>query len=69
MSEVNPFPKSPIEQKKPIDLLRDDIAELKTELNHIKTYLRKLEARESIKEDNEKKIEAEYQKVDKGWWW
>lgn len=71
MAEVNPLSKSmcEVEHKKPIDVLREDMAELKSELYHIKTYLRKLEARESLKEDNEKKIEAEYQKVEKGWWW
>ena len=54
---------------KPIDLLRQDILELKTELNHIKNYVRKLEIREALKEEKERQNEAEYQHVKKGWIW
>jgi len=56
-----------LEGRKPIETIRDDINELKVELIHIKNYLRKLEIREQIKEDEEKEIEAEYVKPEKGW--
>ena len=56
-----------LEGRKPIEAIRDDINELKVELIHIKNYLRKLEIREQIKEDEEKKTEAEYVKPEKNW--
>jgi len=34
-----------LETRKPIETIKDDIAELKVELIHIKNYLRKLEIR------------------------
>jgi len=58
-----------LEGRKPIEAIRDDINELKVELIHIKNYLRKLEIREQIKEDEEKATEAEYVKPEKGWFW
>lgn len=58
-----------LEGRKPIEAIRDDINELKVELIHIKNYLRKLEIREQIKEDEEKETEAEYVKPEKGWFW
>jgi hypothetical protein len=58
-----------LEGRKPIEAIRDDINELKVELIHIKNYLRKLEIREQIKEDEEKKTEEEYVKPEKGWFW
>jgi len=39
-----------LEGRKPIEQLRDEISELKVEMIHIKNYLRKLEIREQIKE-------------------
>ena len=58
-----------LEGRKPIERIRDDIAELKSEMIHIKNYLRKLEIREEIKEQEEAKQEAEYQEVTKTSWW
>jgi len=58
-----------LEGRKPIEAIRDDISELKVEMIHIKNYLRKLEIREEIKEQEEKKTEAEYVKPEKSWWW
>jgi len=58
-----------LEGRKPIEQLRDEISELKSELIHIKNYLRKLEIREQIKEEEEKKTEEEYVKPEKGWFW
>lgn len=58
-----------LEGRKPIEALRDEISELKSEMIHIKNYIRKLEIREEIKEQEEKKTEAEYVKPEKSWWW
>ena len=58
-----------LEGRKPIEVIKDDIQELKIELIHIKNYLRKLEIREQIKEDQDKKVDEEYVKPEKGWFW
>ena len=58
-----------IETRKPIEIIKDELTELKVELIHIKNYIRKLEAREQIKEEKEKQVEAEYEKVSKGWFY
>ena len=68
MSE-NQFSKKVLEGRKPIEVLKQDLDELKLDMVHIKNYLRKLEARESVKEDKEKKLEASYEKVSKSWFW
>jgi hypothetical protein len=58
-----------LETRRPIEVIKDEITELKVELIHIKNYLRKLEARESIKDDKDKELEESYQQVPrKGWW-
>ncbi len=76
MSQDNPFTRHVIadmdkklEGRKPIEQIKDDIAELKADMVHIKNYLRKLEVREQLKEEEEKKKEDEYEKVNKGSWW
>ena len=76
MSHDNPFTRHVIadmdkklEGRKPIEQIKDDIAELKSEMIHIKNYLRKLEIREQLKEEEEKKKEQEYEKVSKSSWW
>ena len=56
-----------LEGRKPIEQIRDEISQLKVEMIHIKNYLRKLEAREQLKEEEEKKVEKEYVKPEKGW--
>lgn len=58
-----------LETRKPIEIIKDELTELKVELIHIKNYMRKLEAREQIKEDKEKQVEGEYEKVSKGWFY
>jgi len=66
----NQFSKKVLEGRKPIEVLKADLDELKMDMVHVKNYLKKLEARESVKEDKEKKLEASYEKVDKkGWFW
>ena len=58
-----------LEGRKPIEQLRDDISELKVEMIHIKNYLRKLEIREEIKEQEDIEIDESYVKPEKGWFW
>jgi len=59
-----------LEGRKPIEAIRDEIASLKVEMIHIKNYLRKLETRETLKEEEEKKLDEEYVKPEKtGWLW
>ena len=53
-----------LEGRKPIEALRDDINELKVELIHIKNYLRKLEIREEIKEQEQSKAFDKYEILD-----
>ena len=48
-----------LEGRKPIEQLRDEISELKVEMIHIKNYLRKLEIREEIKEQEQAKPQTE----------
>ena len=56
--------------RKPIEEIRDEISSLKVEMIHIKNYLRKLETRETLKEEEEKKLDEEYVKPEKtGWLW
>ena len=76
MSSDNPFSRSVIkdldnklETRKPIETIKDDIAELKIELIHIKNYLRKLEIREEIKEQEASKEDQSFEKVVKDSWW
>ena len=76
----NPFSKhvmkdldNQLETRRPIEVIKDEITELKVELIHIKNYLRKLEARESIKDDKDKELEQSYEESyeqvpRKGWW-
>jgi len=60
---------NPFSKKKPIDELREEVDKLKLEMSHIKNYVKKIEARESVREDKEKAMEAGYEKVQKGWFW
>ena len=54
-----------LDGRKPIEQIKDDISELKVELIHIKNYLRKLEARESLLDDKD----SEYEEITKSSWW
>ena len=67
-----------LEGRKPIESIRDDINELKVEMIHIKNYLRKLEIREQIKEQEKSHDEDKYEILDnnrpekenqRGWFW
>lgn len=76
MSQDNSFTRQVIsdmdkrlEGRKPIEQIKDDIAQLKADMVHIKNYLRKLEIREQLKEEEENKQEASYEKVQSSSWW
>ena len=70
-----------LEGRKPIETIKDDIQELKVDIMHIKNYIRKLEIREQIKEqESEPQVEAvdKYEILDnnrpekenqRGWFW
>ena len=47
-----------LEGRKPIETIKDDIQELKVDIMHIKNYIRKLEIREQIKEQENPQEEA-----------
>jgi len=53
-----------LEGRKPIETIKDDIQELKVDIMHIKNYIRKLEIREEIKEQEGKKQEDKYEILD-----
>lgn len=62
--------------RKPIEQLIDDISQIKADMMHVKNYIRKLEIREEIKE--QEKIQDKYEILDnnrpekenqRGWFW
>jgi succinate dehydrogenase/fumarate reductase-like Fe-S protein len=63
-------------QLKPIDEVVATLQELvietksiKSDIRHIKEYIRKNEVRETLKRDREEKVEEEYVKPSKSWFW
>ena len=68
-----------LEGRKPIETIKDDIQELKVDIMHIKNYIRKLEIREEIKEQEKSKPSDKYEILDNnrepkksetnGWFW
>lgn len=69
MSESNPS-KKPIEQAIiSIDSLISDMQEIKNDISHIKQYVRKMEIRKEIEEQEASRQENEYVHSDKSWWW
>ncbi len=54
-----------VPEKKPIDIVIDDLIQIKNDLSHIKNYIRKLEIREQLQEDKDKK---ECVVESRGWW-
>jgi uncharacterized protein (DUF3084 family) len=67
MSESNPS-KKPIEQAIiSIDSLISDMQEIKNDINHIKQYVRKMEIRKEIEEQEATRQENEYVHSDKSW--
>jgi predicted nuclease with TOPRIM domain len=64
------MPEKPIQEVK--ELLEDLIKEtksVKSDMNHIKEYIRKIEIRKQLEEENEKKTEDEYVKPSNSWFW
>jgi hypothetical protein len=62
--------------RKPIEQLIDDISQIKADMMHVKNYIRKLEIREEIKE--QEKIQDKYEILDnnrpekenqRSWFW
>jgi uncharacterized protein (DUF3084 family) len=67
MSESNPS-KKPIEQAIiSIDSLISDMQEIKNDISHIKQYIRKMEIRKEIEEQEAQRQENEYVHSDKSW--
>lgn len=63
-------------EKKPIDevlesisTLCNDIKEIKTQVNHIKEYIRKEVIKKQLEEEETAKIEKEYVKPKSSWFW
>tara|TARA_R110002167_G_scaffold61564_1_gene173834 strand:+ start:2729 stop:2941 length:213 start_codon:yes stop_codon:yes gene_type:complete len=68
MNDVNPFEpyvcRKPIEEVlKQLKLVSTELSEIKKEMNHIKLYIRKCEARETVRDD----LAAEYVQPSLGW--
>ncbi len=52
-------------ERKPIDIVIDDLKQIQNDLSHIKNYIRKLEIREQLQEEKDKK---ECVVESRGWW-
>lgn len=64
------------DSKKPIDEVRDDVKSLvtdikcvKSDIKYIKEYIRKLEIRKQIEEQEDERQENEYVKPSNSWFW
>ena len=62
--------------QKPIDKvltdlksIHEDVNSIKSDLAHIKDYIRKIEIRNQMNEQEALKQENEYVIESKGWWW
>ena len=65
-----------LETRKPIEAIKDDIADIKSDLVHIKNYIRKNEIREQLKEERYKYDKNEIidnnrepDEKNKSWFW
>jgi len=63
-------------EKKPIDevlenvqALCNDIKDIKTQVNHIKEYIRKEVIKKQLQEEETAKVEKEYVKPSSSWFW
>jgi hypothetical protein len=52
-----------------VEIIHNDVQEIKNDLSHIKQYIRKIEIRKEIKEQEAQRQENEYVIEKKGWWW
>lgn len=53
--------------KRMLEEIREDMNDMKSEMTHIKQYIRKAEIKQQIQEEKDKQQEAEYVKT--GWIW
>lgn len=64
------MPDRPIDEVKEIlHDLKTDINSIKTDIKYIKEYIRKIEIRKQIEEQEMKKTEDEYVKPSNSWFW
>jgi len=62
--------KKPIEEViQTLDSLVIDIKGIKTEISHIKEYIRKEVIKKQLQEEETAKVEKEYVKPNAGWFW
>ena len=65
--KCNVFDKKPIDEVlETLEDLSADIQNIKSDINHIKNYMKKTVVAKQLKEE---KKDAEYIKEEKGWWW
>jgi hypothetical protein len=61
------FDKKPIDEVlETLEDLSTDIQNIKSDINHIKNYMKKQVVAKQLKEEQK---DAEYVKEEKGWWW
>lgn len=61
------FDKKPIDEVlEQLEDLSTDIQNIKSDIHHIKNYMKKQIVAKQLKEENK---DAEYVKEEKGWWW
>lgn len=69
MSESNPSKKPIDEVNEILHIVKENVQEIKNDINHIKQYIRKMEIRKEIEEQEAQRQENEYVHSDKSWWW
>ena len=69
MSESNPSKKPIDEVNEILHIVKENMQEIKNDVNHIKQYIRKIEIRKEIEEQEAERQENEYVIEKKGWWW
>lgn len=67
MSESNPSKKPIDEVNEILQIVKENMQEIKNDVNHIKQYIRKIEIRKEIEEQEALRQENEYVKT--GWFW
>lgn len=69
MSESNPSKKPIDEVNEILHIVKENVQEIKNDISHIKQYIRKMEIRKEIEEQEAQRQENEYVHSDKSWWW
>ena len=67
MSESNPSKKPIDEVNEILQIVKENMQEIKNDVNHIKQYIRKIEIRKEIEEEEARRQENEYVHSDKSW--